>query len=267
MDREEGMGIKAEPQHLLQHEFSIIAFVDYLTERPFEFIYQEKIVQQFQATIMGDLVSARPEIRDSWVDNRVDDSISQIVMRTEEIARENGLNQSLRKQTMKITLPIMVGFFVFIFVAMIFISNVMIYYIIFIPMMLIMCFLPRVIQQRFMGRWQRFAQELAPTIKGQITGAVERLKKFVQFLINDVRKILIENKLDFANYQLILLNPDYQNVKVLQERIQRNVKFFIVELLPMELEESLPKPDESVEKPSRPIGTTKESYEDEFKGY
>ncbi|MHA1265678.1 MAG: hypothetical protein ACTSRS_10650 [Candidatus Helarchaeota archaeon] len=231
---------RPEPQHLLQHEFSVIVFLDYLTERPFDLIHQPKVIHQYKNQILAELVSTRNEIRESWIDNRIDDGISQIIATANQVAIENGFGQSLRKQSMKYTLPLLIGIFALSF-AIIFFGGSwfpeemywVTWVIYFIPL-LVICFVPRLINQRLLERWLVFAQQYAPIVKKQSTGVIERFRNFIQNLIDDVRQILSMNKLDFANYQLILFNPDYKNIKVLAEDSRKGVRFYRVEFLPLE---------------------------------
>lgn len=237
MYEDENVDLKPKPEHLLQHEFSVIVFLDYLCERPFDLVYQQKTVQQYQNTIMGDLVSVRNEIRESWIDNRVDDGIVQIISRTEEVAKQHGFSASIRSQSMKYILPMMIGFFALAFLVIFFVQFppelYWLTYVIYTALLLVVCFLPRLINKRLLKRWMNLADEQSPMIKKYISGAAERLHKFNQFLIDDIREILAVNDLDLANYRLMLFNPNYENVKVLSQETRRGVTFFIMELLPL----------------------------------
>ncbi len=265
MDDENRLDLKPEPQHLLQHEFSTVVFLDFLCERPWELIYQEKTLHQYQANIIGELISTRPEIRESWIDNKVEDSINQILDKTENIARENGFTQSLRKQSMKYLLPLMIGLLVGSFVIIFFLGDIFgeeyfwMMYVIYAVLILAMCLIPRYINMRLLNRWRIFGEEHGPTIKKYITSVVDRIHKFIQFLIDDIRKILTQNNLDLANYRLMLFNPNYDNVKILQEQVQKSVKFYIMELLPVDTE--------AVEAESPASADSEEHIDDEFRGY
>ncbi len=239
MEEERKKELKPEPQHLLQHEFSTIVFVDYMCERPFDLLYQERTIQQYQSNIIGELISIRTEIRDSWIDNRIEDGITQILSKTGDVAREHGFSQSIRKQSMKILLPIMIGFFVVAFAVIFLLGDLIpenlswLIYVVYAALLLVICIVPRLINKRLLLRWQRFGEEFGPQVKSYITPITERLQKFVQFLIDDVRKILAQNNLDLANYRLMLFNPQYQNVKIIQEEVRKSVKFYVMELLPL----------------------------------
>jgi len=237
MYEDERSDYKPEPVNLLQHEFSVMVFLDYLCERPLDLIYQEKTIHQYQDRLLGELVSVRPDIRDSWVDNRIDDGIAQIITTAEQVAADNGFSQSIRKQSMKITLPLLIGFFAVSIFVMFFIQLppdlYWLTYVIYTAMLLVICFLPRVINQRLVKRWMNLATEKGPLIKTHISGVVERFHNFIQFLINDIRQILTDNDLDFDNYRLMLFNPSYGNVKVLQEEMRKGVKFYIMEFEPL----------------------------------
>jgi hypothetical protein len=232
-EEEKNINLKPEPQHLLQHEFSVIVFLDYLCERPFDLIYQDKIIQQYQSKILGELVSVRTEIRDLWVDLRIEDGISQIITKTEDVAKENGFTQSIRKQSMKYLLPIMIGFFALSIGVMFLVADPIISYAVFIPLLFVVCFLPRLINQRLLNRWQLLSTEKGPLMKKYIQDVIDRFHKFIQFLINDVRNILTENQMDLTNYRLMLFNTEYENIKVLQEEVRKGVKFYVIELLPL----------------------------------
>jgi len=240
--------MRPAPEQLLQHEFSVIVFLDYLCERPFDLVHQEKTIQQYQSNILGELVSVRNEIRDSWVDNRIDDGIAQILTTAQQVAKDGGFGQSLRKQSMKYTLPLLIGVFIVSFLIIFFMGDLFppdlywLTYVIYIIPLLVICFVPRIINQRIMNRWLLLAQEQAPLVKKSVTGVIERIHKFIQFLIDDARGILDESNSDLANYRLMLFNPDYNNVKVLSEETRKGVKFYIMELLPFETSE---KPEQS----------------------
>ncbi|MFX1296699.1 MAG: hypothetical protein ACFFD2_17810 [Promethearchaeota archaeon] len=209
---------------------------------------------------MGDLISVRNEIRDNWVDNRVDDGITQAIARTEEIAKENGFTQSIRKQSMKYILPLMIGLFALSFIVIFWIGEVLpaeyywVTYVIYTGILLSICIIPRIIQHRLLERWRVFGEEQGPKIKKYISGITERIQKFIQFLIDDVREILDNSNLDLANYHLMLFGTNYKNIKIIREEVRKNLKFYIVELLPFVTD---------VE--SAPI--SEESYDDEFESY
>ena len=235
-DSTQNINLKPEPQHLLQHEFSIIAFLDYLSTRPFDLLYQEKVIEQYQSRILGELVSVRSEIRDSWVDNKVEDGVTKILGQAAQIARENGFNQSIRRQSMKLLLPLMIGFFVLSFAVILFVDIppdlFWITYVIYAALLIVICFVPRYVNQRLLKRWQNLSTEKSPLLQKNAVEPLENLQRFVQFLIDDIRKICTVNKLDLANYRLMLFNNNYKNVKVLQEQFRKGVKFYIMELLP-----------------------------------
>jgi hypothetical protein len=232
--------LSPEPQHLLQHEFSVMVFIDYLCERPFDLIHQQKVIHQYQTQILGELVSIRNEIRESWIENRIDDGIGQIVGTAQQVANENGFGQSLRKQSMKYTLPLLIGVFAISFAIIFFGGELFpeelfwLTYVIYIIPLLVICFVPRLINKRLLQRWLLFSQEHAPLVKKYSSGVIERFHNFIQDLIDDIRKILTVNDLDFANYQLVLFSPNYQNIKVLSEESRQGVRFYRVELLPMD---------------------------------
>lgn len=250
-DPNQNINLKPEPQYLLQHEFSVIAFLDYLSTRPFDLLYQQKIIEQYESRILGELVSARSEIRDSWADNRVEDSITKLLAQAEQIARENGFNQSIRRQSMTILLPLMIGFFALTFAVIFFIpvppELFWIPYVIYAALLVVICFVPRYVNQRLLNRWQKLSTEKGSLVQKAAVEPLENLQRFVQFLIDDIRKICMMNKLDLANYRLMLFNNAYKNVKVLQEEVRKGVKFYIMELLPGD-RESEPKSAESAEK-------------------
>jgi hypothetical protein len=235
-DPNQNINLKPEPQHLLQHEFSVIAFLDYLSTRPFDLLYQEKVIEQYQSRILGELVSVRSEIRDSWADNKVEDSVAKLLAQAEQIAREGGFNQSIRRQSMKILLPLMIGFFALSFCVILFVpippDLFWITYVIYAALLIVICFVPRYINQRLLNRWQKLSTEKGPLVQRSAVEPLENIQRFVQFLIDDIRKICTVNKLDLANYRLMLFNNKYQNVKVLQEEFRKGVKFYIMELLP-----------------------------------
>ncbi len=218
----------------------MIVFLDYLCERPFDLVYQEKTVHQYQTSIMNELISVRNEIRESWIDNRIDDGITQILARSEQVAKEHGFSQSIRKQSMKYNLPIMIGLFALSFIVIFFLGNYIpsnlnwLTYVIYMGLILAVCFLPRIINQRLMSRYLVLIEEKGPLLKSQIRGIMERFQKFNQFLIDDIRKILAENNLDAANYPLRLFNPNYENVRILQDQEVRGIRFYIMELLPFD---------------------------------
>jgi len=233
---------KPEPQYLLQHEFSVIAFLDYLTARPFDLLYQEKIIYQYQNKILGELVSVRTEIRDNWIDNKVENSITKMIAQAEQIARDNGFNQSIRRQSLKYLIPFMVGFFVLTFILIYFIGNLIppdlfwLIYVIYAALLFVICLVPRYINQHLLIRWANFSTEKGPLLRKDATEPIENLQKFVQFLINDIRKICAINNLDLANYRLMLFNNNYDNVKLVQEQTRKGVNFYIMELKPLDLE-------------------------------
>jgi len=190
------------------HEFSVVVFLDYLCERPFDLIYQEKTIQQYQTRILGELVSVRNEVRESWIDNRVDDGIAQIISKTEEVAKENGFSQSMRRQSMKYLLPMMIGFFALSFVIIFFIGDLIppdlfwLTYVIYTALLLVVCFLPRLINQRLMNRWLALANEKGPLVKKYITGVAERIHKFVQFPL--FHHVYPDNDHNLLKYKILI---------------------------------------------------------------
>ena len=99
-------------------------------------------------------------------------------------------------------------------------------WVIYTGLLLAMCFVPRMINQRLLRRWQNFMIETSPKVTEKIGEITDRIHNFIQFLIDDIREVLADNNQDFANYGLKLLSSDYENVKVLQELVQENVKFY-----------------------------------------
>jgi hypothetical protein len=259
MDEEEKKGLQPEPQHLLQHEFSVIPFLDYLLARPFDLMYDDRTLQQFQATIIGDLISMRNEVRDSWVDNRVEEGITQIINKAREVGAEYGFTQSIQKQSRKFLLPLMVALFALSFVV-IFLVEGWIMYVIYAGLLLAICIIPRLINKQLLDRWRSFSDDQGPMLKKYVSEPVEGIKKFIQFLIDDVRRIFDENDMDLTNYPMRVFNPDYENIKILQEGLIKGIKIFVVELLPFDADEKASMPGDE------PSKFKEDSYDDEFIG-
>jgi len=258
-ENRQDVNYKPEPQYLLQHEFSIIAFIDYLMARPFDLLYQDKILSQYQNKILGELVSARNEIRDSWIDNKVEDSITKMLTQAEQTARENGFTQSIRRQSVKYLIPFMAGFFALTFVIMFFISDLIptnlswVIYVIYFALLVVICLVPRYINQRLLMRWANLSTQKGPLIRKNAAEPIEYLQKFVQFMVDDIRKICTVNHLDLANYRLMLFNNEYKNVNVLQEQVRKGVKYYIMELVPLDLEAE-----------SKSAAPSQESFDEDF---
>ena len=261
-DTAQNVNYKPEPQYFLQHEFSTIAFLDYLTARPFDLLFQEKVLAQYQNKILGELVSVRNDIRENWIDDKVEDSITKLLTQTEQIARENGFNQSIRRQSVKYLIPFMVGFFALTFVIMFFVGDLLpadlswIIYVIYALLLIVICLVPRYINQHLLRRWTNLSTEKSPLLRNYAAEPIEQLQKFVQFLIDDIRKICTVNKLDLANYRLMLFNNEYKNVRVMQEQYRKGVKFYVMELTPL---------DQELE--SESASPSEESFDEDFEAF
>ncbi|MDD1778843.1 MAG: hypothetical protein LUQ65_11830, partial [Candidatus Helarchaeota archaeon] len=133
-----------------------------------------------------------------------------------------------------------IGFFVLSFAIILFVEIpaelFWVTYVIYAALLLVICFVPRYVNQRLLKRWQNLSTEKGSLVKKNAVEPMENLQRFVQFLIDDIRKICTVNKLDLANYRLMLFNNEYKNVKVLQEEFRKGVKFYIMELLPGDFE-------------------------------
>ena len=88
------------------------------------------------------------------------------------------------------------------------------------------------------ARWSKDQPEYGKIIKSHLSNVVERLREFNQFLIDDLRQIMADEKIPPRSWRLFLYNCDYKNIKIkkkvgklMGKLMLQGREFYIVEVL------------------------------------
>ena len=215
---------------LYYNGFCMIKFLDHLCEHPFNYTYRKIIITEKFLNTLYELVAFHPKVQEIWTNNKIEDGIIQIITLAESIAKEKGVNTSKQHQFIKVTLMILIPYSIFTILLLLFVYRFTEFGFYWAMLFLIIGFiiLQQILSHHLTTRWDRLEEEVGGKLRSLIVEEVQRLRNFVQFLIDYLGIVLSENNIDVTRYRFILYYPSYKHIKIRKKR----KKYFIVELLP-----------------------------------
>ncbi|TFF89079.1 MAG: hypothetical protein EU549_01855 [Promethearchaeota archaeon] len=223
------------PTQFIQYMLTAIGFYDYLINRPFDLIFQDKMYMQYDAEIIDPLLTYNDAFKKTHEENEVDSLLNSLRETAIKRAETSGFTESMRKKSRKYTLPIYIGSIVVLglIVALTFMGLIPegLQLWIMIPIMVVACILPTVVNYLLQKKWLKFIEDNTQAFKSDNINEINKGIEFIQEIINIAREIMIENELDGRRFRMMIFNSDYKNLHILEERSQKGVDFYVAEFV------------------------------------
>ena len=222
---QEALGISVEDIKNIEEKLFMGRFLDYFSEDTLDFIYKDKGTDQYVKKVT-DTVAKMDQgneedklLKMSFEDKNVIKIIYNLKANAEAIALNKGIKSSpdkrLRWLSLAVTIPLL---------ALIFILSFLSIDIIFLfPILCVFCMVPQFLRGYVLKKWFAFKEENKNEVYTQNREDIMVLKSFVGELLNNIRTKLLEEKVPLQLIKFVLHSRDYENLKLLNTRINKGL--------------------------------------------
>ncbi|GAB4313909.1 MAG: hypothetical protein Kow0069_15240 [Promethearchaeota archaeon] len=215
----------------MERELGLLKYVDFIQRENFEFLFEPKQIQRYEEELIKPLLVSEQHVGEKWDELRVMEALKRVLEASEEIARENGYSSSIRQKSNRISLVVMVALIGGSLALTLLFGNLASY--VLFPILLVYCFLPRMVNQRLRSRWLQFKAEHYEEFRSKCAGELDRLHEFAQFLIDDLRDVVVAVDFPLDRFPPIpLLSNDYDHLQFRQEVEREGSHFYIYQFAP-----------------------------------
>ena len=233
--RKPTLGPDSPPSEFIQYMLTAIGFYDYLFNRPFDMIFQDKSYMNYDVQIIEPLLSYSDSFKKVHEEFKIDELLSKLREAGKTRANEGGFNASIQKQGKKYTLPLYIGSIagmgIVLVLSFLGILPAGVEWYIMVPVMLAACIGPMLVNYLLQKKWLKFIEENMQAFLSEQVNEINKGIDFIQQIINDAHDLMIENELDGRRFRLMCFRKDYQNLNILEERSQRGINFFVAEFI------------------------------------
>jgi hypothetical protein len=220
------------PQEITEKNLGLIKVLDYIVNRPFDLIFQNKLLQKYQAELKVPLLGAEeaPEdadggrlfLREEFETLKIENRSLQVIKTAEDIAAAHGIKKSLQKRTNTWNMIVTFGMMGIYFISMSIPSLEGIQTYIMWPFMFGLCLLPKLVGNLLKKSWEKFKATYQSEVLELESENRENLTIFTQDVLNDTRERLLNQHIALEKFQFILFGDEYDNVRFL--RTQQTAK-------------------------------------------
>ncbi|MFX1493527.1 MAG: hypothetical protein ACFFBZ_04530 [Promethearchaeota archaeon] len=230
---QEALGIRPEDIQDIEDKLFISRFLDYFVEETLDFIYKDRNIEQYLKRLTdtaSKLEMGNEEdklLKINFEEKKIFELIHSLKARAEELALSKGIKTSvdkrLRNLSLYITAPLLAAIIVLMFIP--------IDYLFLFPLLCVFCMLPQLLRSSVLKKWLRFKEENKNEVYTQNREDIMILKSFVNDVLNNIRTKLIELKVPLELIKFGLYSRDYENLQLINQRMNRGVSqfFFIFE--------------------------------------
>ncbi len=195
---------------------------------------ERSALERYEEQLIKPVIMNDQEIGEKWDQFRVKPAMDKIVKVSQDISAANGYSQSLSKRFNKLSLILMLASFTPIILLSVIpgISGFAIYFMF--PILLVYCFLPRVLRDRMEKKWLLFVEEHEDEFKEQCGDELDRLHDFVQFLLDYTRDIIVDEDVPLTQIRIPLLSKDYNRVTATRQDTRQRRTYYVLEFIPPE---------------------------------
>jgi hypothetical protein len=236
---------KLSLQQTLEKELGLVKVFDYIAGETFDLAFQPNVMQMYEKELVfpliGDSLSKSSDVsptnedrglaflHDEYIELHIQEKTRKILNEVENICRQNGLKEPMVKKMNKTYMIVMVAMMIGLFAIMSIESLAAYSQILMFPVILIMCFVPQVMRNSVMKKWNIFKNAHKPELQTHESADIENIRVFIQDILDDARDRMIQNKIPLHHVNFILFSRDYKNTKVMQSQDIRGTNTFNVQ--------------------------------------
>ncbi len=268
--------LSTEQMKMQQHiegELGLARFLDYTINEPFELIYQDKLLEKYKNQLIKPLFGGNSEeetkdgrhlhLKQDYEELEIEEKYQSTIKEAEKIAKEEkGIKKPYLMNVKNFSMGIIGAVFVVFLILMALDKSGTVQQL-YIPIALVMCFFPRIIQKIYLKKWVEIKEELENKLFESKKEDMEDIKIFIQYILDDIRERLLERKLPLQVINFMLLSQDYENVKIVSTQDMRNIKHYILQFKYPEGMQPFEVPDQVKEKMRMQAGALSPEEEDD----
>lgn len=218
----ETLGLDSDTISKIEKQLFIVKLLDSISEDTFDYIYRHRVVHKYLESIKENLSYLDEEselfLQEEYEQNQIEKTVLGLKSTAEKVAQENNITKSLNsriKQTSFITFIPLIVLMVLLFI----IPPDYSFYLM-IPLCFL-CFLPQLIRGRIFQKWNEFKEENKKIFYEENREELNQIKDFVQIILDNIHKILLDKKIPLELIKFSLSSGDYKNLKLINEQRMR----------------------------------------------
>lgn len=260
---QEALGLDQEAIGKIEKQLFISKFIDSISEDIFDYIYRDRILEKYLDMLKKNLseLDEGPEAltQETYEQKQIEPTIFELKSKAEEVAQENDINRSLNSKLKRNGLIGMLP--LCILVILIYIVPPDFTFYLMIPICFL-CFLPQLLRSRIVQKWNNFKEENKKMFYQENREKIILLKEFVQIVLDNIHKTLLDKKIPLELIKFSLSSSDYKNLKLINEQVLRGgiTQFFFTFEYPPGVE-PFPIPEIIKEKYMEPVVSGKRTEE------
>lgn len=221
---QEALGLGPTDIQDVEKKLFIVRFLDYFSEEILDFIFKDNTLNQYIRQIsthienFGVLSEEDRLLKQSFESRGIIDIIKKLKAKAEEIALSKGVKGSMDKRLRKLTLYITLPMFIPVVISLIWPD--LTYFLL--PILCVFCMAPQLIRSNIVKKWFQFKEQNKQEIYTENREDLLILKSFAGELLDNIRSRLIELKVPLQLIKFVLHSRDYENLKLLNQKIVRN---------------------------------------------
>ncbi len=233
---QEALGLKPDDIEKVEKKLFIARFLDYFSEETFDFVYKDRSIDTYKNDIIkfiSTMENGSEEdklIKKNFDDNQIFNTISQLKGNAEKLAFKSGFKQAVDKRLRKLSLMV-----TFIMFGMMFVMLVLpIDLFIILPIICFFCMMPQILRGVVLKKWYEFKEQNKDEFYTANRDEILVLKRFTAEVLENIRLGLLDMKVPLQLIKFVLHSRDYDNLKLLNEKVIRSTKqyFFSFEYPP-----------------------------------
>jgi hypothetical protein len=247
---QEALGLKPEDIKTVEDKLSVVKFLDYISEESLDFIYKDRTVDQYLTKIsekveIFDKTEEDKLLKKSFEEKKIVEVVRKLKAKTEEIAFEKGIKNSvdkrLRNLNLMITIPMLAVATLFLILPYV---GVPVDPTFMLPILCVFCMAPQFVRQSAVKKWYRVKEESRNDIYTANREDILVVKSYVSDLLSNIRSGLIELEVPLDLIKFSLYNSDYDNLNIINQRPLRGLVEYYVSFKYPEGMEPLPIPEQ-----------------------
>lgn len=223
-----GSQISSKIRSYLEKELLTVRFLDWISEESFDFIYQQKIYDNYIGTHTEQFLNLEKvhptekervsKLKAEFERLKVKEAAYAVKEHSEEVAKRNNIKAPYLKRFNRINIIIMAALIGAIFVFQI--PALRAYSMWSFLLILPVCFLPNYIKKQMKKKWNEFKYLHREELQEEIFEEIHSIKTFIQILMDDARDYMLQEHFPLQVLEFPLMSSDYRNVELVKENIQ-----------------------------------------------
>ncbi len=205
-------------QERIKTQLGTIRFLDKIITNPFTFCFEKSFLanykNEFITKLFTQIQTQDPNnfLQKDYEEQKLDSQIDTVIDKAETLAVSKGIKESPRKKIAKFTFPLTCGLLILYMTLQSYAPEISGY--LMIPIFIGLCFLPQILRQRIESKWQNFVKENKDPLENENFELFQSIRKYNQLVLNDLRELLLINKIPLQVFTFYMDSAQYENLIV-----------------------------------------------------